>query len=77
MNLSGIGTHFGTLAIEKEYITINQLIETLVTQVREDLLEDKHRLIGEILIDKGFMDVSQVDEVLSLLLKGKVSFGNA
>ena len=77
MEQSGIGTHFGTLAIEKEYITVDQLIETMTLQVRGDILEDKHRLIGEILVDKGFMIPSQVNEVLDTMSKENGSNGTA
>ncbi len=64
---SGIGTHFGTIAIGKGIIDKDQLIEAMKIQIREDLASSEHRLIGEILIDMGFMNSLQVDEVLKLM----------
>ncbi len=55
---------FGFMAVEMGFITLDQIIEAMKIQVREDLEKPKHRLIGEILVDSGFMNPSQVDEVL-------------
>jgi hypothetical protein len=55
---------FGTIAVEKGFITAHQLTDALEIQVREDLAGIKHRLIGKILFDLGFLTVSQIEEVL-------------
>ncbi|MBW2032885.1 MAG: hypothetical protein JRI94_04730 [Deltaproteobacteria bacterium] len=55
---------FGIIALEKGFITSRQLGKAVNTQLSDDLERGKHRLIGEILVDMGFMTVSQVEEVL-------------
>ncbi len=61
---------FGVLAIEKKFITAEQLIEAIKVQVMEDIEKGKHRLIGRILLESGQITVSQIDEVLESLGKG-------
>ena len=58
---------FGFMAVEMGFITLDQIIEAMKIQVREDLENQKHRLVGEILVDLGFMNPSQVDEVLKAM----------
>ena len=58
---------FGTLAVKMGFITEGQLGKAVSEQMREDLAQNSHRLIGEILVDLGFMDQSQVDQVLLAL----------
>ena len=55
---------FGTIAVEKGFITSSQLGKAVGLQMKIDLEKDIHRLLGEILVDMGFMTLSQVDEVL-------------
>jgi len=55
---------FGFMAVTKGFITIDQLIEAMKIQVREEINKGVHRLIGAILIEMGFMNTSQVNEVL-------------
>ena len=52
-----IEKRFGTIAVEKGFITIDQLLDALEVQVREDLAGKKHRLIGKILYDLGFLTI--------------------
>lgn len=56
---------FGICAIEKGYITANELVQGLTTQVGEDIRKIPHRLLGEIFIDEGVMTHQQVEDVLS------------
>jgi len=58
---------FGFMAVEMGFITLDQIIEAMKIQVRDDLENQKHRLIGKILVDLGFMTPSQVDEVLKAM----------
>jgi hypothetical protein len=58
---------FGTTAVEKGYITPDELIDALKVQVHEDIEHKSHRLIGEIFLDQGKMIAGQVDEVLEVL----------
>ncbi len=61
---------FGILAVEKGFVTADQVIEALKIQVIEDIERGKHRLIGRILLEQGLMTISQIDEVLASIGKG-------
>jgi len=56
---------FGIIAVEKGFITAENLIKGLTIQVEEDLKNIRHRLLGEIFFDMGLMTDKQVEEVLS------------
>ena len=60
---------FGLIAVGKGFITLEQLIEAIKTQVEEDVKGAGHRLIGEILVDMGAMDGPQVIDVLNAVDK--------
>ena len=66
---------FGVVAVEKGYITPDQLFEALKAQVREDLEGETHRLLGEILLEQDVMTQEQKDEVLKVLEGLKDVFG--
>ena len=59
-----IKKRFGVIAIEKGFITAEQLIGAIEEQIRGEVAQDRHRLIGEILCEKGYMTKEQCDEVL-------------
>ena len=59
-----IRKRFGVIAIEKGFITEEQLIHAFEEQIRDDIAQERHRLIGEILCEKGYMTKPQCDEVL-------------
>ena len=46
---------FGAIAVEKGFITEDQLVEALKTQATENVIEGKHRRLGEILQEKGLL----------------------
>ncbi|MFC1862977.1 hypothetical protein ACFL1Z_03385 [Thermodesulfobacteriota bacterium] len=58
---------FGIIAIEKGFISSEELIEALKIQVKEDIEYETHRLIGEILLDKNFLTAQQIQEVLNAI----------
>ena len=58
---------FGIIAIEKGILTPEELIEALKIQVEEDIKYETHRLIGEILLDKNYITVQQIQEVLNII----------
>jgi hypothetical protein len=60
---------FGVIAVEKRFITKEQLFEALRVQVEEDLSGKSHTLIGIILIRLGYLSPEQADEVLSVIMK--------
>jgi hypothetical protein len=59
---------FGTIAISKGIISLEQFTEAIEIQAKEELTETKHRLIGEILVDLGFMDPAQVNAIMNELV---------
>ena len=62
---------FGSVAIWREFITARQLVEATVIQVTEDVEGKPHRLIGEILVEQGYMTSAQVDKVLDEIEDGE------
>lgn len=68
-NIAGFERRFGVIAVRKGYITVDHLLEALRIQVMEDLEEKKHRSIGTILHDEGFMTIQQINDVRKLLTK--------
>ena len=64
MSIERLDKRFGTIAIEKEFIALDHLMEALEIQVTEDLKGIKRRLIGQILLEKGYITNIQINEVL-------------
>jgi len=54
---------FGAIAIEKGFITKEQLIDALSTQVEEEVEQGAHRFIGSILIEKKAINAQQLGAV--------------
>ncbi|GAB6907490.1 hypothetical protein DESC_350030 [Desulfosarcina cetonica] len=67
MNSRAIHKRFGTIAVEKRFITTEQLLEALKLQAEENIGTEKHRLIGQILFDLGYITESQIEEVLEVI----------
>ena len=55
---------FGFMTVKKGFATPEQVSNALEVQFDENVAARKHRLIGEILLDMGFMETSQVNKVL-------------
>ncbi|HUU39362.1 MAG TPA: hypothetical protein VMW42_00325 [Desulfatiglandales bacterium] len=60
---------FGMVAVEKGFVTSDNVIQALQIQVRENLSTGMHRYIGMILHDQGLITRSQIDEILQALEK--------
>ena len=60
---------FGVIAVEKEFITKEQLFEALKIQVEEDLSGEPHTLIGIILIKLGYLTREEADDILLAMKK--------
>lgn len=60
---------FGVIAVEKAFITKEQLFQALRIQVEEDLSGKPHTLIGVILIRLGYLTREQADEILVVMRK--------
>jgi hypothetical protein len=67
MAITKLEKRFGALAVEKGFITVEQLIKAMDIQIFENLQEEKHRLIGDILFEEGFITKKQIDEMLGSL----------
>jgi hypothetical protein len=64
MSIEKLDKRFGTIAIEKGFISLDQLLEALKIQVTEDLQGMPRRLIGQILLEKDLITTTQINEVL-------------
>lgn len=64
MEIGELEKRFGALALEKGFITLDQLVEAMNSQVGENLRMGTHTPIGTILVEKGWLDMSQINEVL-------------
>lgn len=58
---------FGIVALENGFVSPEQLREALEIQVTENIEKKKHRFIGTILVDQGYMKHSQISEVLKAM----------
>lgn len=58
---------FGTIAVDKGYINKDQLILALEKQAKENVMEGKHRLLGQILVEEGLITTTQVEEILETM----------
>ena len=65
--MSQFQKRFGLIAVEKGFITADQLVEAFKAQVMEEIEKGKHRLIGVILYEQGLITLGQIDEVLESL----------
>jgi hypothetical protein len=55
---------FGMMAVEKGFVTPEQVLEAIGIQVKENMEQKKHRFIGTVLVEQGYMRHSQIQEVL-------------
>lgn len=68
-------SRFGTIAVEFEFINIEQLKLALDEQVEDDLSNRPHRIIGAICFSRGWMTPEQIDIVLNHMFKARVQRG--
>ncbi|MGD2029522.1 MAG: hypothetical protein PVG86_06235 [Desulfobacterales bacterium] len=64
MPVKKLEKRFGTIAIEKGFVEPEHIFEAMETQIRENLEGFEHRLIGQILWEKGHITTEQIDEVV-------------
>ena len=60
---------FGNIAISKGFITGEQLVNAINKQIKMEVENGEHRLLGEILVDMGSMKETQVKKVLKVMKK--------
>jgi hypothetical protein len=59
-----IPRRFGVVALEKGFITLDQLAEAQHSQLMDNVKKGRHRPIGGILSKKGFLTMRQIAEIL-------------
>ena len=59
---------FGQIAVEKGFVTSEQVKQALLEQINDDLAQRPHRQLGMILLQKGWMNAQQIEVVLNELL---------
>ncbi len=64
MSYHQLEKRFGITAVEIGFITETQLHEAMTIQLNEDLHGMEHRLIGQILLEKGYISNARIREVL-------------
>jgi hypothetical protein len=52
------------------FVTAKQLKQAMVEQVEDEIFDRPHRLIGNILLENGWITDEQIDIVLNELFKG-------
>lgn len=62
---------FGRISVDLGFITEKQLEEATAQQAEEGLFNDYHRLIGNILSERGLITDDQIDIVLFELFEQK------
>ena len=64
MPVKKLDKRFGTVAIEKGFVEPEHMFEAMEIQILENLEGSEHRLIGQILWEKGYIKTEQIDEVV-------------
>ena len=67
METEQLERRFGIVAVEKGFVSPEQIRKALEIQVTENVEKKKHRFIGTILVDEGYMNHSQISEVLKAM----------
>jgi hypothetical protein len=62
-----IQKRFGVVAIQKGFVTLGQVVDAFRIQIEEEFYTDKHRHLGQILLEQGLITQSQIGEVLKNL----------
>jgi hypothetical protein len=60
---------FGYIAVDMGFSTGDQVKKALAEQVEDNLSNRPHRLMGRILLDKGWIKPQQIEAVLNELFK--------
>lgn len=62
---------FAELAVKKGFVNSGQAKEAMTEQIDDDLNSRPHRLIGRILMDRGWMSPQNIEAVLNELFKAE------
>jgi hypothetical protein len=60
---------FGMIAVDKGFVTSDQLKNALVMQIEDNLSSKLHRVIGRIFFEEGWMTHKQIETILNKLFK--------
>lgn len=55
---------FGAIAVLKGFVTIDEVKEAIMDQVEDDLSGCEHRLLGNILFERGLITENQIETVM-------------
>ena len=58
---------FGKVAVDLGFITMDQMLDSIEIQVKENIAFGTHRKIGMILLEAGHITMKQIDEVLMVM----------
>jgi hypothetical protein len=58
---------FGVAAIQKGFVSLEQIIDALGVQIEENISSGTHRPLGQILVDQELIDCSQLEDVLQTI----------
>lgn len=58
---------FGEVALEKQFVTAEQLYEALTVQARNKVEGKMDKQLGQLLLELGYMNAEQIGEVLDVL----------
>ena len=58
---------FGEVALEKKFVTPDQLYEALTLQARAKVEGKPEKLLGQVLLELGYMTEDQIRQVLDVL----------
>jgi hypothetical protein len=58
---------FGEVALEKRFVTADQLYQALTVQARDKVEGRPERLLGQILLELGHMNEGQIRQVLDVI----------
>ena len=64
---------FGEVALAHKVVTAEKLYEALTVQARDKAEGRPERLLGQILLEMGYMDADEVSRVLDVLYPAKES----
>ena len=67
MNHKHTPKRFGVIAVEKGFVTKEQVADALKLQVMEEIEKREHRFIGRILLEQRLINISQIDEVFATM----------
>lgn len=55
---------FGSLAVYRKYVTLEQVQTALAKQMEDDVMRRPHRYLGEILLEHGWIAEEQIRSIL-------------